>query len=494
LAKIFLRALRIFMVKYSHMNILDLSEEYMDYLHDESRREGHAGKICFPTAGNEVVQALEIARENNWSVTVQGGRTGITGGCVPEGGLILNLSRMNTIGKIEGDRLTVQPCALLAAIRESLSGSDLFFPSDLTETTASIGGMVATNASGARSFKYGAVREWVQALEVLLPNGVTVRVERGIHKADGLDFALGGIQGALPLVGMPEGIKCSAGYLIRPDMDLVDLFIGAEGTLGVVTEVTLKLLPRPEQEYGLTAFFASEEEALPFVRYLREKSRPVAIEFFDFQALELLRRMRAENPAFAELPGLDPEFHTAIYFEFDCEIPDAVADEAGRALDCWFAEGEREIEALKKFRHAIPEAVNMLIGERKKSIPELTKLGTDMSVPDDHLGNVMRMYHEGLADAGLEYVIFGHIGNNHVHVNILPRSMAEYERGKALYFDWARQVVAMGGSVSAEHGIGKIKTGFMELMVGAKGIAQMRSLKELFDPTGMLNPGNLFSA
>ena len=148
---------------------------------------------------------------------------------------------------------------------------------------------------------------------------------------------------------------------------------------------------------------------------------------------------------------------------------------------------------MKKFRHAIPESINMLIGEHKKAIPELTKLGTDMSVPDGRLEEVMRMYHDGLAAAGLDYVIFGHIGNNHVHVNILPRSMEEYEMGRALYLEWARQIVAMGGSVSAEHGIGKIKTEFLKLMFGDEGIQRMRQVKELFDPAGLLNRGNLFT-
>ena len=134
----------------------------------------------------------------------------------------------------------------------------------------------------------------------------------------------------------------------------------------------------------------------------------------------------------------------------------------------------------------------MLIGERKKTIPELTKLGTDMSVPDEGLEKVMRMYRAGLEAAGLEHVIFGHIGNNHVHVNILPRSMKEYEQGKALYLDWEKQVVDWGGSVSAEHGIGKIKTEFLELMYDEEGVQKMRKLKQLFDPQGLLNPGNLF--
>lgn len=476
------------------VQILDVNEDFADYLHDESRRVGCADKIAFPQTTEEVRDALVTATQNNWPVTVQGGRTGITGGCVPEGGLILNLSRMNAIGGIEGDRLTVQPGALLSEIRTSLEGSDLFFPSDLTETTASIGGMVANNASGARSFHYGSVRNWIQALEVVFANGESICVERGVHKASGLSFQLGSIEGQLPNIEYPD-VKNAAGYFVRPNMDLVDLFIGAEGTLGVVTEITLKLLPETEAINGLTAFFASEDEALGFVRFLRTPTQggaPTAIELFDCRALELLRRMKSENAAFAELPELNPEFHTAIYFEFEGDVPEAVLEKADEAVDCWFAEGVREIETLKNFRHAIPESVNMLIGERKKTIPELTKLGTDMSVSDSELENVMRMYHEGLAEAGLEYVIFGHIGNNHVHVNILPRNMEEYETGKALYLDWAKQVVAMGGSVSAEHGIGKIKTEFLSIMYGAEGIQNMNNLKLLFDPQNLFNRGNLF--
>jgi len=503
----------------ARMNLLDIGDEYADYMHDESRRAGHADKITFPKSTEDVREALRIAAKNNWPVTVQGGRTGITGGCVPEGGLILNLSRMNAIGKIEGDRMTVQPGALLTDVYAAVEPSGLFFPPDPTETTASIGGMVATNASGARSFLYGSVRNWIEALEVVLANGETIRVKRGVHTASGVDFQLGSLSGKLPVnsrlmkhwlflqalhtcAGVNSHlrrcageVKNAAGYYLKPDMDLVDLFIGAEGTLGVVTEITIKLLPKPEQINGLTAFFASEEEALNFVQFLRDSGsgiRATAIEFFDSQSLELLRRMKTENAAFADLPKLKPEFHTAIYFEYDDDVPDIVVEKADGAIDCWIAEGEHEIEALKNFRHAIPEAVNMLIGERKKTVPELTKLGTDMSVPDPELENVMQMYREDLAAAGLEYVIFGHIGNNHVHVNILPRSMEEYEKGKALYFDWAKQVVAVGGSVSAEHGIGKTKTAFLELMYGTRGIREMRNLKKRFDPRGLLNPGNLF--
>ncbi len=473
------------------VQILAVNEEYADFLRDESRREGWAEAIVFPTSTQEVCEALAVARENEWPITVQGGRTGITGGCVPSGGLILNCSRMKAIGPIDGDRITVQPGATLADIRAALQGSGLFFPSDLTETSASIGGMVANNASGARSFKYGSARNWIDALEVVLTSGEVVRVERGVHKADGFLFHLGSLSGDLPDIPHPA-VKSAAGYFIQPNMDLLDLFIGAEGTLGMVTSITLRLLPEPSELTGLTAFFASENDALQFVRSLRAKTNPIAIEFFDCHTLALLRRMKSEVAAFAELPLLAPEYHTAVYFEYEGAVPDSLEPLVESALECWMAEGSQEIGALKHFRHAVPESINLLIAERKKAIPELTKLGTDMSVPDEQLESVMRMYHAGLADAGLEYVIFGHIGNNHLHVNILPRSMEEYELGKALYFNWAHQVVEWGGSVSAEHGIGKLKTGFLELMLGRENLRKMQDLKHLFDPSNLLNPGNLF--
>jgi D-lactate dehydrogenase (cytochrome) len=136
--------------------------------------------------------------------------------------------------------------------------------------------------------------------------------------------------------------------------------------------------------------------------------------------------------------------------------------------------------------------VNLLIGERKHTSPDLTKLGTDMSVPDDRLSEAIVMYNADLTDSELESVIFGHIANNHLHVNILPNDQSEYDRGKALYLGWAEQVVGWGGSVSGEHGIGKIKAPFLMLMYGGQGIDEMRALKRLFDPDMLLNCGDLF--
>jgi len=163
-----------------------------------------------------------------------------------------------------------------------------------------------------------------------------------------------------------------------------------------------------------------------------------------------------------------------------------------RAADTWIAADAPSLEKLKAFRHAVPERVNAIIADRKRLYPELTKLGTDLSVPDGKLKAVMQLYRDDLQAAGLEHVIFGHIGNNHVHVNILPRDMNDYAAGKALYRKWAQQVVAWGGSVSAEHGIGRLKKDLLAVMYGADGIAAMRRLKAVFDPANRLNPGRLF--
>jgi len=483
------------------------TSEYEDYLRDESRRVGSADSISFPTSEAEVVEIVKAVRAQGGMITTQGARTGIVAGAVPQGGHILNLSRMNRIGEVRDASITVEPGAILDNIREAIENKGLFFPPDPTETTASIGGMVACNASGALTYHYGPVRNWVQSLRMVLSDGDVIGLKRGQCSAQGRAFSLtteGGrtISGELPTYSLPS-VKSAAGYYVAKDMDMLDLLIGMEGTLGIVTEIELKLIPRPGAINGLTIFLPTEEAALKLVRILREELNPVAIEFFNHDALDLLRRMKSESSAFEKIPSLKPEFHTAVYTEFHADtdeeieepimvLMEAIIELGGSDEDTWYATTDRELEPLKAFRHATPEAVNLLIDQRKHDCPELTKLGTDMSVPDEHLELVIAMYDADLAENKLESVMFGHIGNNHVHVNILPHSVEEYEKGKALYLIWAKEIVGWGGSVSAEHGIGKIKVPFLRMMYGDDAIAEMRALRSLFDPASMLNPGDLF--
>lgn len=498
-------------------DISSFTPEYEEYLHDESRRIGVAEAIAFPASEAEVVEVVKQARKRGLSITTQGARTGIVAGAVPEGGLIVNLTRMNTIGEVTESGVVVQPGALLTDLREVVGDRDLLFPPDPTETSASIGGMVACNASGAMSFRYGPTRNWVDSLRMVLSDGDIVAIKRGEHRAFGRSFSLPTlsgaiIRGALPGYTMPS-VKSAAGYYVADDMDLIDLLIGSEGTLGIITEIGLKLVPRPHAIQGLTLFLPTQEAVIALVRVARGERlegfeppsmRPAAMEFFNCDALDLLRRAKATNSAFENIPALKPHYHTALYLEFHADDGDAIEDAVmqlmetvvelgGSDEDTWFATTEREMEPIKAFRHATPEAVNLLIGERKRDCPGLTKLGTDMSVPDDRLDSAIAMYDAGLAQQGLESVIFGHIGDNHVHVNILPHDMEEYARGKELYLSWAREIVKMGGSVSAEHGIGKLKVPFLEMMYGPQAIDEMRALKRLFDPECTLNPAVMFA-
>jgi len=512
----------------------DVSRTHPDFLRDESRRTGRAAALAFPRTESELCAALALARERDWSVTVQGGRTGLTGGAVPNGGLIVNLSRMNRIlglRRTGEDRfaVTLQPGVVLQDLRRMLADREFdtagwseesvealaalraapaqFFPPDPTETTATLGGMAACNASGACSFRYGATRRHIAGLRLVLPDGDVVALQRGEVQSQGRVFDLETegcrrLTGRLPGYAMPD-TKNAAGYFAADNMDLVDLFIGSEGTLGIFSELELLLQPAPAVCWGLTAFFADQAAAVQFVRTARTSGNAqlAALEFFDERALDLLRRERPAMTVLLALPELPPHFRAAVYAEIHAPDDETASVAMETVMACgvadgssWLATTERDQERLKAFRHALPEAVNRLIDERRKNEPALTKLGTDMAVPDRHLAAILERYQSDLKAAGLDYVIFGHIGNNHLHVNILPVSGTDYRRGQELYLAWASDMVQLGGTISAEHGIGKLKVPMLKSMFDPNSIAEMRVLKHVFDPELRLNPGNLFDA
>lgn len=504
----------------------DVCGRFPDFLRDESRKTGYAETISFPS--NEA-DLIEILKANKGPVTVQGARTGITGGAVPAGGHIINLSKMTAAPEVhipKGDDassyMTVLTGLSLTDARDGLeqaniersSRSDdtitpLFFPPDPTEDTASIGGMIACNASGARSFKYGPTRSYVRRLKIITVNGDLIELTRGAEKAEALTFNIRGkysnYSGVIPSYALPS-VKNASGYFSRPDMDLIDLFIGSEGTLGITCEADLLLTPLPQVNWAIMAFLPDADSSVAFVhacRMLKGRSSISAIEYFDSNALSLLRSQKRTNPAFEYLPEIDEDWNNCIYVELDGMLESETEETAialssliekngGSESATWMATESREMERMKKFRHALPEAVNLMIDNYRRETPEITKLGTDFAVPDNCLGDLISLYNRDLKQAGLQYVIFGHIGNNHLHVNILPESMDEYSAGKELYLKWAKSVIAMNGTVSAEHGIGKLKTELLACMYGTTGIEEMRKLKKIFDPDCRLNPGNLF--
>jgi D-lactate dehydrogenase (cytochrome) len=500
--------------------------ELADFLRDESRLAGSADSLSFPADEEEVRELLARLSGDGIPVTVQGARTGIAGGAVPCGGHVMNLSRMNRILGVRPDGLAVQPGVLLkeldafAASGGASPGHRRFFPPDPTERTASLGGMAATNASRARSFHYGAMRRHVRSLRVALADGSVLSLGRGPAagpggRARGRTFRVETesgrvIEGRLPGYRMPE-VKNAAGYHVRDDMDLVDLFIGSEGTLGVITEIHVVLVDEPAFAWGIVAFLPDDASAVRFVEAVRgsreERAQGplVAVEYFDGNALRFLEERRRTVGAFASLPPLGGRSGSAIYLEYHGEgeaaLEEAVARMSATLERCggsdretWFATQPAELARLRDFRHALPEAVNLAIDERRRADPALAKLGTDMAVPDRFLAEILSRYERDLAAAGLAHVKFGHIGDSHVHVNIIPENRRDYEAGRQLYRQWAEAVVGLGGTVSAEHGVGKLKRGLLELMYGTAGIAAMRDVKRCFDPGLLLGRGTMFDS
>lgn len=511
---------------------------YSAYLRDESRKSGEAAVIAFPRTTAEVAAALRHAATHGLTVTVAGARTGVAAGAVPAGGMLLSLDRMNRFLGLRrtasGEFLVRADAGVLladlqkavreqrfadsanwdAASRDTLAamkGQRLFFPPDPTETSASLGGVVAANASGAHTFLYGPARPYVQWLQVVLPDGGVLEVERDRHHADAggafvLEWADGSRHpGKVPLYDRPQ-TKNAAGYFSGAGMELIDLFIGSEGTLGVITQVELRLLPAPEASCAVVTFWPQDAQAILFTRQLRERKQELgveAIEYVDPRALNLLRRRRRELGASSGVPECLPADAASVIY-LDIGVPTARLVPALQAVDAlvracggdperaWSAVEKDERERLRLFRHALPETVNAAIAEIRKTHPGVTKLGTDMAVPDSCLDEVLQLYRSHLEAQGLDYVAFGHIGDNHLHVNILPRTPAEYQAGRELYLLFAREVVRMGGSPAAEHGIGKLKTAFLEILVGPDGLAQMRAVKRVFDPDVRLGPGTLF--
>ena len=517
-----------------------IAAEYSGYLTDESRTTAEAVDVLFfPQTVGHVVAAMRECAESGTAVTVAGARTGIVGGAVPaESPAVISLERLNRIQALhcDGERLLarVEAGVILADFQEALhntlarelpwaddvsracgmrllerEGRALFYPVDPTETTAQIGGTVATNASGARTFHYGPTRRWVEALTVVLACGGVLRLRRGEAVASDGRFVLEREGGDRTVVRIPDldmpATKHTAGYYLRQGMDAVDLFVGSEGTLGIIVEAELRLDFEPRERLFMTAFPPSEAAALAFVQEVRDEQDlgVLAIEYFGPNALGLLLEKRREEGASSGVPPLPEPVSCAVYveaaFDGDAQFERAYGVLEAALRRCgtsprvtWAGLGLGDMEAMRAFRHSLPEQVNSIIGRRKRDIPSLHKVGTDMAVPDERLEDVMALYRSRLDESGLEHVIFGHIGDNHLHVNILPRSEPELAQAKALYELFAREVVAMGGSVSAEHGVGRIKKSFLTVQYGPEKVEQMKAIKDAFDPGGLLNPGVLF--
>lgn len=442
-------------------------------IEDASGYHGEADALHIPENESQLCAVMREASERRVPVTVIGSRTGVAGGCVPHGGWAVSMERFRSISICSGEA-TAGAGALLKDLQAAAIRTGQFYGPDPTENSSSIGGNIATNASGSRSFRYGDTRRAVRSLRVVLADGSALHLRRG----EAVPFEV-------PELPFPATTKFSAGFPLRPGMDYLDLFIGSEGTLGIVTEATLTLLPAPGEILSGVVFFPSDAKSLDAVEEWRCAPGLRMLEYMDGPSLELLRTrsFRVPEPARAALL-IESEAQGA---EAADEWLDRL-DAAGALLEeSWFGTAAADRERFRIFRHALPEAVNDTVRRRG-----FLKMGTDFAVPLNQNRTMMGLYREALErEFPGDYVIFGHIGDAHVHVNLLPRDEDAAARGRALIRRFAETAVALGGVVAAEHGLGKRKRDLLALQWTPDQLSAMRAVKARLDPFGLLGPGNL---
>ena len=441
------------------------------YLTDASGVTGWAERLIVPQTEAAVVDTLAEAVRTGTPITIAGAGSGLTGSRVPQGGWVLSLERFRKL-EIEQGFARVGPGVTLLELRDQAAKTKQFYAPDPTEITASIGGTIATNASGSRSFKFGATRRHLRALRVALLDG-TVRWYR---RGEAIDFDV-------PTIPAPDVRKNTAGYRLWPGMDWVDLFCGSEGTLGIILEAEVDLLPIPTELFAGVIFFASDDEALDAVARWRSVRELRMLEYADGRSLQLLRSRYPEIPTAAS---------AALLIEAegdDVEVWETRLEESRALMDAsWFAVEAKDRERFRQFRHSMPELVIDLMRRRG-----FMNMGTDYAVPIHREREMLAFYRERLeAELPNSYVLFGHIGDAHLHVNMLPASEAEAEKARALLKEFAVKAVSLGGTVSAEHGLGKRKASLLPLQFSGEHIEAMREVKRRFDPQWLLGAGTLF--
>jgi len=481
-------------------------DEIENYLVDASNTKGFCDSVCFPETADDIVQVLKEANIKNIPVTVCGNRTGVTGAGVPTGGIVISTEKLNKIIDVDEQNrcAVVEPGVLLSDLEKVVKEVNLFYPPDPTEQSCFIGGNVATNASGARTFKYGSTRDYILELEIVLPDGELLTVKRKDIFANDFLLTLKTKSGKVIKLELPDykmpATKNAAGYYCKKNMDAVDLFIGSEGTLGIVTKIKLKLLQLPLCDISCILFFNSEKNALQFLteaRYESFQSRNLnsldtidatALELFDYNSLNFLRNDFSNIPANAK---------AAIWFEQQYNNDeDALLEKwinlflkyKGKEDEAWFALTEKDKEQIMHFRHAISVNVNEYITQNN-----FRKLGTDAAVPDDKFIDFYYAIKSEVEREKLDYVIYGHAGNSHLHLNMLPKTEEEFEIGKLLYKSICNKAIKLGGTFSAEHGVGKNKREYLVKMYGEENVNKMRLLKKALDPNYILGVGNIFT-
>jgi len=517
------------------------------YLEDASGYpRGNASGLVRIGSEAEAAALLRQTEAAGTKVLIQAARSSLTGGAIPDGELVLSVEKMADRGPIEpfgsgGGRVTVQPGLRLCDLQQGLAEKGYYFPPVPTYQQAMLGGTVATNAGGAATFKYGVTRNWVHGLRVLLFNGELLTLERGQHVAQrGESFQIVLSDGRellvpVPDYRLPDLKKISCGYHASDPLDLLDLFVGSEGTLGLITAVTVNLTALPASVINAFVFLDDPKLAHLLATALRDAAMKAregndprgpdvrAIEWLDEHCLQLLRETEEARRRRVALP---PDARAALLFEMelperttDAEVEQVLMDfmerqpgprdgplsrlfrilEDHRALEHLefaFPEDERRRAALTELREAVPQQVQELLNRRKQSDPRVQKVGGDLIVPYAEVPAMIEFYERGFTRRGLDFAIWGHLSDGNLHPNALPRDGDETRAGMEALVEFAAEAARRGGAPLSEHGVGRspIKQRILREFLGDAALATMRRIKDAMDPAGRFAPGVLFPA
>jgi glycolate oxidase len=433
-------------------------EDLLCYAYDATGGEYLPDVVVFPTRPQEISDILKLANQHRFCVTPRGSGSGMSGGSVPvNGGVVLVMTRLNKILKIDRDNLigVVEPGVITGIFQKAVEKESLFYPPDPSSSDFStLGGNVAECAGGPKAVKYGVTRDYVLGLQVVLPTGEIIRT--GVQTAKGV-----------------------VGY------DLTRLIVGSEGTLGVVTEITLRLLPRPESVRTLTAVYDRMEVAAKTVsEIIRRGIIPRAIEFMDNASIrcaeEYVRSglpVEADALLIIEVDGTADETEKAVH-----RVASLCRDLGAGRID--MAENQEEIEVLWKARKSVSPALF-------KYGPD--KINEDIVVPRSRIPEMVKKIKTLSEKTGLTMVSFGHAGDGNIHFNIMldkkdPLQLQKASQAVEEIFDFTIQ---LGGTISGEHGIGITKQDYMGREISPESLALMKRIKKAFDPSGILNPGKM---
>jgi glycolate oxidase len=427
---------------------LDTSrEQCICYSYDATGKMFLPEAVAFPISADEVRRTVLLANERRFPVIPRGAGSGFSGGSVPvQGGLVLSMERMDRILSIDAENLVavVEPGVVTETLKEEAKKRGLFYPPDPASLKfCTIGGNIAECSGGMCAVKYGVTRDYVLGLEAVLGTGELVRT------------------GVVTVKGV-------VGY------DLTRMLVGSEGTLGIVTKAVLKLIPHPEAVATILAFFRSNHDgSKAVVGIIGERITPCALELMDRTAIDcgLPVPEEAGCALLIEVDGAKESVSgEAERVEQACRRYGAI--EVGRAAD---AEGR---ERLWKLRRSISPALRQV---------NPVKINEDIVVPRTRLPEMLAFLADLASRLRLKIVNFGHAGDGNVHVNVMISGTDEEELAEVF-----RKTVALGGTISGEHGVGIAKAPFLEMEVGPLGVSVMKRLKNCFDPNGILNPGKIF--